>query len=376
MEVLTLKRQSTFKDLEIALKELQEKDISSIKIPISFEAGGVFGVEGLALLLLATWMRKNSDNRTVIVPIGSVNEFTDVCSTFYGICALRYATKINTSTEFDIPLSVALGSAYESFRRIVAETFDYAFKDGYLVIPSFKAKGKNSEYLSPFYDGEKLVSDDQFNYLTKIAIQSVLNQTGKKIDFDKRVKNISAVVRELFGNTHKHARSDHRGNVLLENFRAVIFNQKQLSQERLNQLIGAGGGALTLFGSYWQNKGSLSLLDITVVDSGPGYAKRWIKDFKDISIDDEKTAIVACFTKHQSSDGKESSGSGLTNVLRDLKSLKGWFMLRTGNVIVEKSFLFDADEPKITLADVKVAPYSTEGVSFNIVIPLNELQEQ
>ena len=70
----------------------------------------------------------------------------------------------------------------------------------------------------------------------------------------------------------------------------------------------------------------------------------------------------------------ESSGSGLSNVLRDLKQLRGWFRLRTGSALIERSFFNQMGSTIIEPKDIEEKDVFVEGVVFNIVIPLQVLE--
>jgi hypothetical protein len=377
MKYLEIKENSNFRDIENFYEYINKNSNPNLYIPSRLTDMGIFGLEGLVLLLIATWMRNHVDENFLYSDLSSIGEFNELCDSLYGICAIRYAKKIVNPTGSEIQSVDALSRAYSHFIKVKNEDFLNAFGNGYLAIPSFRAEGKNSEFKSPFYNGETIVSEEQFQYLIKKALDAIFKQKEVQIDLDDdKKKNIAGVIRELFSNTHKHARTDEYGNILINNFRAVTLNYKKIDQQRLKYLIGAGGGALSNFGSNWIEKGNLSLLDITVVDSGPGYARRWINDSRDKQNDvfDERMAILECFTKHRGTGAKESSGSGLNNVLADLKKLKGWFMLRTGSTMVEKSFLYENDNPEILPVDVKRTNGKVEGTSFNIVIPLNDLE--
>ena len=112
------------------------------------------------------------------------------------------------------------------------------------------------------------------------------------------------------------------------------------------------------------------MLDITIVDSGPGFARRWTGlSSQALTFDHECKAVVECFKKYNSSDSAESSGSGLSNVLRDLRKLGGWFKLRTGRTLIERSFYNKEGSLEISVNDIQKRDVFVEGVVFNIIIP-------
>jgi len=377
MASLTIKKSSNFLDVENYFRRISDDPSVELRPSNSLKEKGVFGIEGLVLLLLATWLRNNKGDRILHSFSKTDKSFDELCGSLFGICILRMSDVILLDDRKDeVAKEVALKSAYESVRRVISEDFRRAFKGGYLAIPSIKAPGKNSEYNSPFYNGDRVVGRDKFREITVKAIDAVVPQAGRKAMLGQDViSNISEIVRELFSNTDKHARRDQSGNLYQENYRAVIFNAVEVSKDRLVKLMGGGGGPLANFAVTWlpEGDGKLSVLDITVVDSGPGYARRWCDSNNESlgSFESEASAVVNCFSKHSSRDSRESSGSGLTNVLSDLKRLKGWFRLRTGGCLVERSYLFE-DDNKMDVGPEDVIKKNSfvEGVSFNVVIPL------
>jgi hypothetical protein len=54
----------------------------------------------------------------------------------------------------------------------------------------------------------------------------------------------------------------------------------------------------------------------------------------------------------------------------DLRKLKGWFKLRTGNIFAEKSFLSENTPVSISLSDLKQTQAFAEGTSISFLIPL------
>ena len=282
----------------------------------------------------------------------------------------------------EVATNTALTHAFERVKKVIARDFKEAYKGMYLAIPSVKSRGINREYNNPFYNNETLTGKDGFNQLVQEAIKVVVpNQ--KKLDLiDNVIGDVSEVIRELFENTHKHGRENESGDILETNFRGVIFNSISVSPERLDKLSESGISGITLFCSEWKvwiakNKKNLPILDISVVDAGPGFARRWTgKGKDDLSYEDEVTSILECFKKNNSTSHKLADGSGLTHVLRDIKSLRGWFRLRTGSISVSRSFFKGNGSIKITKNDISKAGDFIEGTSFNFVIPLVDITKE
>ena len=384
MESFALIKTSNFKDLEKAFCLLEENKSLRIRFPNRLQEKGVFGIEGLVCLLLATWLRNNEGENILHTYADGVNEhaFEDLSSSFYGICALRLSDKILTSNKVEVDRKIALSIAYNRVRNVIAGNFKDAYKGMYVAIPSIKSLGVNREYNNPFYNQENVIGKQGFSRLIEEAIAVVVPQSQRN-EFIKAVKpSVSEVVRELFENTHKHGRENEIGDVLPTNFRGVIFNSVDVTLSRLNKLVQSGTEGMLGFTAEWagwmkDNQRKLPVLDITVVDSGPGYARRWTaKSKKDLSYEEEVGAVVDCFKKNNSTSPNLGDGSGLTHVLTDLRKLRGWFRLRTGSVGVSRSFFDGMGSVEISDKDVKKAGAFVEGVSFNIVIPLVDITKE
>jgi hypothetical protein len=383
VKIIKVLKSSNFADFERYLEEVLLSESSTLQIPNSLSYAGGFGMEGAALQLLGTWLRQSNQHalNTFIADATDSEQFSDLCNRLFGLCALRLSDQILSSKRQKVELSVALKAAIPIFNKMRAESFHDSFKGPYLAIPAIKTPfvkgGKNREFDSPLYNGDSVVGAQKFKALTINALDAILPGSSSSSRIDQAVIiNISEILRELVTNTHRHARTDVFGNPLNKNFRGVIFNITSLSKDRLHDISKSGGIKLASFIGDWLPEEDMlfKALDITVVDSGPGYARRWIKEDKqDLTIDMERESIVKCFTKHNSSDAFDSAGSGLSNVLRDLRELKGWFRLRTGRALVEKSFFNQEGASTISSNDIKEVGAFAEGVVFNIVIPMQSL---
>lgn len=378
MGTIVLSKNCNLKDIENLITKILNDDGAVLRLPNSLKNTGIFGIEAHVIQLIITWIR---NVKTKSIYHGYISEkyqqknLQDLCSRLYGICVLSLADEILMEKGEYLKKSISLESAVKSITSVRAEKFKEAFKGPYVGLPCIKASGNKTELNSPLYNGEKVVGPDKFEKITSNIIDSIVSGKSKKDILAKNViKNLSEILRELFTNTHKHARRDIHGNYLEKSFRGIIINSSSLTKERLDELLEARSGAMMGFGAEWMSeikKKPLPLLDISIVDSGPGFACRWKGVGKiELSEEDERQAVVDCFRKHYTTDQMASSGSGLTNVLRDVRQLKGWFRLRTGRSLVEKSFF----NPKTTIGigtkDIRMMNDFAEGAVINIIIPL------
>tara|TARA_R100000365_G_C2743908_1_gene72657 strand:+ start:213 stop:1382 length:1170 start_codon:yes stop_codon:yes gene_type:complete len=381
MDNARLQKNSTFSDIEHLCQRICDSDDIKLQIPNKLAESGIFGIEGAALQLFATWLRKNKPNEilhTAVADKLSPEGFTDLCNSAFGLVSLRLSDQIWSNSKEPIDRRVALTPAIPIFEKLRAEDYKNSFKGLYVAIPAIRAAShhsRNREFDSPLYNNEHVVNAEKFKRIVEHIISSIVpSKMSKEMLNDDTIYHISEIIRELFSNTHRHGRTDEKGRILAKNFRLITFRSHDITNARLQKIIGSGGGDLALFGSNWMpNKdGHLRVLDVTVSDSGPGYARRWTGlSQNELTPQDETNAVINCFIKNRSSDVETSSGVGLSNVLLDLRRVRGWFRLRTGRISVEKAFFDEKTNARIERKDIHCKSNFMDGTSFNFVIPLS-----
>lgn len=327
MAVLSLEKDFSFKEIEQALSFLENNKKLNICLPSSLEEKGVFGIEGLVCQLIATWLRNNEGKNTITVTSKNLlpEDFENLSSSLYGICALRLADKILTTAGAEVATNLALAIAFDRVRKVIKGDFENAYIGTYLAIPSIKSRGVNREFNNPFYNNDRVLGREGFRKLIDDAFVAVVHQPQATSIVNKIKLNLSEIIRELFDNTHKHGRENEVGDVLETNFRGLIFNSAYVTEKLLDKLLRSGTPGMSSFSGEWggwinEHNGKLPVLDITIVDAGPGYARRWTgKSKNELSIEEEIQSVVACFKKNNTTSPNSADGSGLTHVLSDLK---------------------------------------------------------
>lgn len=385
MKNIKIPKEGIFSDIERLYSKIEPDIEYKVQLPNTLSHAGAFGLEGACLQLFCTIMR-NSSYLTVHTYVHSLHDgedYTDICNSVLGLCALRLSDRIFNSKKEEVSIKVALSPSVPIFKSLRSEAYKNAFKGPYLALPSVKSPAREGavsrELRSPFYNNERLVNAEKFLNITKKSISAIYS--GKKINEiveSRQVSNLSEIVRELFTNTHRHARTDSRGNYYERNVRAVTYKIDSLNRARMQEIARSGGGKLTKFIGMWLPKGEeyFYALDLTVIDAGPGFARRWTGLEKEqISKDAEKKAVLSCFKKNSSSAKDASSGAGLSNVLKDLKRLNGWMRLRTGRTLIEKTFFNYEGVAEIGESDIRMMEEYVEGTTFNVIIPIDSLKE-
>lgn len=148
-----------------------------------------------------------------------------------------------------------------------------------------------------------------------------------------------AIIHELFTNTHEHAKTNELGYNLYPNIRAL---QLKFHKKPINKFIEQFqdyAGLVDYFNSGFKtnNLGELYLLEISILDSGPGFVKRYKKlsDYN-LNISEEVEIIKQCLYRHNTSaEGfrGEIKGIGLDRVLQTIDG-KGFVRIKTGRVDV------------------------------------------
>ncbi|MBY4714902.1 ATP-binding protein [Burkholderia cepacia] len=168
---------------------------------------------------------------------------------------------------------------------------------------------------------------------------------------------LASLLRELMENADWWARTDVNGNLYQSGVRAVTFRLVHLDHGNLSVFAGSnihlqaylsqalGQTAKSLHGE----RPSRTFIEMSVADSGPGLARRWLASKEEwtpgtdplasVSTDVESEAIAECFKKWRTSSNDANRGIGLFSVARILRERNGFLRLRTGRL----AYLFGTD---------------------------------
>lgn len=223
-----------------------------------------------------------------------------------------------------------------------------------------------------------------YNAFKKIRITnpSVFNSSIKK-SYDDFI----AIIHELFTNTHEHAKTNELGYNLYPNIRALQLKFHRKPIDKFIEQFQDYAGLVDYFNSGFipNNLGELYILEISILDSGPGFVRRYKKiSGYNLNISEEVEIIKQCLYRHNtSSDGfrGEIKGIGLDRVLQTLDG-KGFVRIKTGRADVFRDmknnrYYHHANASEIQLNDFQnnstnnftVYP-AAEGTLLSIFYPL------
>jgi hypothetical protein len=135
---------------------------------------------------------------------------------------------------------------------------------------------------------------------------------------------------------------------------------------------------IKLFGDEVSENEKIGVCEISVLDTGPGMARRWLnKDYKEFNRDEELLAVKSCFLKHLTSDvsGKRQlRGQGLCNVISVIGEI-GLIRVRSGRVLLIRDFNErNLDRKEIESGDLEFSieennMHLVEGTTVSILYP-------
>jgi len=171
------------------------------------------------------------------------------------------------------------------------------------------------------------------------------------------IDNFGTVLWELFKNTHDWARSGSDGNPLQRSIRALrIEHYSHMHEKHLEMTADEPRlNAYLLHPKMKRADGRSRMIEVSVLDSGPGLAARALRRNaaahsapSSYSISQEYAAVVDCLRTHFSTSAESHRGDGLHQVFLMLHALRGFVRIRTGRLAVCRDFVRDPYVPSHT----------------------------
>jgi hypothetical protein len=156
-------------------------------------------------------------------------------------------------------------------------------------------------------------------------------------------EQMGTILYELFKNTHEWARTDETGNEIAHSLRGIRFELHAGTRAVFLQHV-FGSQVLETYLShrpFCDADTKLRFVEISVFDSGPGLASRWLRRPIDIHepLIEEYQAILTCLSRHRTSGPGTHRGKGLHNVMRTLSAVGGFLRIRTGRLSLQRDFI-------------------------------------
>lgn len=328
-----------------------------LNMPIDLEYGGALGGSALAMQAIATWSNTCSSRVIVLPPEFHRNEHTKdkFASTLHGMAALYFCDSI-LSDDTRISRRDALFRVSPRVKAMDAGDLKNTMRGAGVALVCFA--GASKEFVSPLYERRcpgGVRSAEGFESLFERILESV----GVRPESTIRLKGagmLAGLVHQLVLNADEHGSLDVDGSRSRLGIRGVTVKLTRIANES-DAVRRAGEDDKLKFYIMKQplirkssavvssddvEKGlrhrGLQLLEISVFDSGPGLALRWLSSksgldsYDRVSVDQEFEAVHKCFEKHATTKIGHYYGQGLSMALEYMKQLRAFLSVRTGRL--------------------------------------------
>lgn len=395
--MLTFPTNALADSLEKFLEDIHNGPGQALRSPIKLDWGGPVGGAIQGVQVISTWAQMPGANRTLRLS-GSFaqNEVTRerFASTLPGMAALYFSKSIESDGE-----TFSRFKALESVGRRV-----HAMQSGDLLdtlrgpgVALCCFGGAKNEFLRALYEQPSPLhvrSLPDFTVLMHKLLQAAGDSSTRAVS-DGQIAYLSALVHQLFLNAEEHGSYDVNMMRLDEMMRGIVLRVTPVG--RATSFVAASASDSPLrtyisrlaFGNRLpkgqgrspnsteaENSKPLWLVELSVFDTGPGLAMRWlsekehITDAAQITPEKELEAVMTCFGKHSTTKDSSFRGEGLNVALRSMRQLQAFMTLRTGRYSLYQDFSRGGDpamdfKPKHRLVRRHVLN-RIEGTAYNI----------
>jgi hypothetical protein len=338
--MIKIERNITISKINLLYAELGSSKAEKIDLylPKKIEKSD-FGVLFSYLQFLGTWVR-NEKSGKLHLPVNSIEDaitYLEENEFVYPSIVLSWEKEI-----IDINGN-NLKSAFREPSKKYFERMDYFELKGRSVpIFCFDHDKSNRGLSKHFYkNSRELVSEDSLGFNLFRAFQKIgaHNYHVFRHSIKSNYDSFMAIIHELFANTHEHAKTNELGHNLYPNIRAIQLKFHSKKIENYVELYHDFKGLVDYFNSGFQVNefGDLYLIEISILDSGPGLVKRYkgLTEYN-ININEEIEIIKECLYRHNTSaEGLrgEVKGIGLDRVLNTIDG-KGFVRIKSGRADV------------------------------------------
>ena len=381
---------ATIPIVESYLHQIATSTQHNIMLPGQPIRAAGMGGESALIQFLLTWANRNP-NGDVVAPIQlgdperEAHSIKHLASRAYSFVAMLIArdvlaadeaTSVRTRTNHACSLRVdemAKGLKKAAFgHRTFLACVDHSTK---AYIPAFY-----------FSDGT-LRNRVEFCDLAEELLKSRASDYTRQHIHPSTRRGLGLILYELMKNTHDWGRTDVNNVPLRPSLRGILFTRFNVNRE--GALASAGGNASlnAYVASLGQQSrdGYVRFLELSVFDSGPGLASRWLSKSltERVTAQEELDACFSCLRKHKTTSGASNRGLGLYDVMRTLGELRAYLRIRTGRLALFRNFISSPlqveeqsngpvmfDWSSASSAPTQMAP--STGTLFTMVVPLVE----
>lgn len=361
-----------------------------LRLPISMSHGGGLGVDASLAQFIVTWARAyEQPTLHLYAPVEeAIAQIPQVAKSAAGLFALIMCSEIHSEDHQTIDRREAL----LAIRPLVEAMYDGDIRNTSstkgarpTAINLFCINNAKREFIKPFYFDHSAPHIQPESWFSELIAKSsvLMNARQSRASLLKAgLPELGSVLWELIANADQHAVRDVGGNKYKKALRGTSIKLSRISRQDALSYSDREPELARFILKHFLRSEVLDFLEISVIDSGPGLARRWltakegrpVESLEKLDLNDELNATLDCFKKHMTSKpDSESSGMGLHNALQALNKLKAYVRVRTGRLSLNQAFQGRSGimefEPSARSTKHKLA--TAEGTVFTICIPVN-----
>ena len=370
--MLAIGRQDGMADFE---RHLQQPDIGgrALALPINIRGGGSLGRSvGLAQLVV-TWAQR-SDSPEVKMYAKAGGRYPKFIEQLYGFAATYFADSVTTRgddanirTDLMLKCRPRIKAMHDGVLKKTAEGRKVEFILAHGARNQFhpalyKRTPTRTDLLDRQRHGE-LVNDPlkMADLLRRCVDQYRISPSRERarlrhlLDLDDLLgpddlfgrddNALGHLLYESFRNTAEHAYLDVDGQIPSRGMRSVTISVQQVDRHDFvpSTVLGSEHPSAAAYfaglrdlhqpdDSEYRDREHIDILEISVLDSGPGFSQMISKRCNGDDSSTQDTQLVAqCFRKHESAKSGPASGMGLSRILECIHVLKGFMRVRTAS---------------------------------------------
>ena len=367
--MISLSRQTSFVGLEELLRDVQRTAGQDLKLPIQVSYGGAFSFPAMALQAVATWARLHEGKRRIhVTPNFATDANTQerVAATLFSMSGLYFAHEVVAGNQI-----ISRNRALEVVAPRVFAMQDYRYQDtlrgpntALCCFEGAKLEFLRSLYVLPRRGTPEITtvrSASEFASILPRMLDACVSKSSATLTATQTIA-LSQIVHQLFKNADVHTASDTEGRLYDSGVRGIQVREVRIANEATFAAFVTDDRALHAYLSklgrrkltrHHGNKGtearlepwaSSSFIEISVFDTGPGLALRWLARHKgvtrysEVDREEEMEAVKACFQLHATTHSAAMKGDGLPIALGAMKELRAFMFLRTGRLALFQDF--------------------------------------
>lgn len=283
-----------------------------------------------------------------------LTEFTSQPS---NLAALMYSGRVEDVNGAEIPTSAVTACLLrrESEANDISQLMGRTGVPGIdLVSPygSNEATFPHSVYFRPA-QGE--ISLERLQAITSAAMLPNKGKISARLSllYERLKLPVSLLLKEVYENTDKHALTSHDGGEISSGVRGLFIRLITVPKTTATaeRVFPEAPPYLHLTLDAWNRHFSgrtLHFIEVTVFDSGPGYASRITRSsLGALTEERERASTISCFRARVTSTDTRGRGMGLPEVLRIVAANSGVLRIRTG-----RTCLYASHHDRVTNSDL------------------------